>query len=108
MDADTRRRLARFLERMKTMHEGPPYTALKAARESPRLQLVTADNAAQFQQAPKKRGRPRAVQSGSNVVEFRTRLQLENEARNTAEGRVDGLFRRFLEGMQLTTPERSP
>lgn len=70
MDAEDRRRLALFVERMRTMHEGPPYTTSQSQKESPRLQLVTADNAGEFQGAPRERGRRPKVATGGNVVAF--------------------------------------
>lgn len=73
MDDETRRSLERFIERMKTMREGPTDGSSSPRAERPRLVIVTNANAnaGQFNQPTKRRGRKPMLKLGGNVVAFR-------------------------------------
>ncbi|GMV28569.1 MAG: hypothetical protein AMXMBFR59_06940 [Rhodanobacteraceae bacterium] len=73
MDNETRLTLSQFVERMQTARNGnsSPSGTCATTAAPPRLQLVTDRNACEFVQPPKRRGRPRKVQTGGNVVAFR-------------------------------------
>jgi hypothetical protein len=67
MDKELQRALDRFFARMPFIREGGP-VAKRPVR--PALVAVTAENAAQFRPAPKRRGRPPKVKLSGNVVAF--------------------------------------
>ncbi|WP_257384994.1 hypothetical protein [Tahibacter caeni] len=72
MDAETRRALSVFAERMKFMREGGAAASrsLATVAPRPRLLLVTAENSDALRPQRKRRARPGKIAIGGNVVAF--------------------------------------
>lgn len=107
MDDETRRSLERFIERMKTMREGPTDGSSSPRAERPRLVIVTNANAGQFNQPTKRRGRKPMLKLGGNVVAFRPRAAPAVEAPEDAvQVRMSEIMAPFMAFLDRKAAER--